>query len=64
MLNDLLNNINETNSKILNKRESLMTRIVLYGDESLKNKTNLLILNAATDFVLSTKRFYEPLYFL
>ena len=64
MLNDLLSNINETNSKISNKSESVMTRVLLYGDESLKDKKNLLILNAAIDFVLSTKRFYEPLYFL
>ena len=67
MLNDLLtllNNINEIDSTIFNKRESVVTRILLYGEESFKDEVNLLILNASIDFVLSTNRLDEPLYLL
>ena len=57
-----LNNINEIDSIIFNKSESVMTRILLYGDESFKDEVNLLILNATIDYVLSTNRFDEPFY--
>ena len=55
----LLNNINEIDSTILNKSESVVTR-----DESFKDEVNLLILNATIDFVLSINIFDEPLYLL
>ena len=58
----LLNNINEINSTIFNKIDSVVTCILLYGDESFKDEVNLLILNATTDYVLSTNRSDEPLY--
>ena len=60
----LLNNINEIDSTIFNKSESVVTRILLYGDESFKDEVNLLILNAAIDFVLFTNRFDETPYLL
>ena len=59
-----LNNINEIDSTIFNKSDSVVTRILLYGNESFKDEVNLLILNATIDFVLSTNRFDEPLYLL
>ena len=49
---------------MLKKNESVVTRILLYGDESFKNEVNLLALHAAINFVLSTSRFDEPLYLL
>ena len=58
----LLNNINEIYSTILNKSESVVTGILLYGDKSSKDEVNLLILNATILFVLSTNRFDEPLW--
>ena len=60
----LLNNINEIDSTIFNRSDSVVTRILLYGNESFKDEVNLLILNATIDFVLSTNRFDEPLYLL
>ena len=60
----LLSNINEIDSTILNKSDLVVTRILLYGNESFKDEVNLLILNATIDFVLSTNRFDEPLYLL
>ena len=60
----LLKNINEIDSTILIKSESVITRILLYGDESFKDEVNLLILNAMINFVLSTNRIDEPLHLL
>ena len=60
----LLSNIDEIDSTIFSKSDSVVTRILLYGDESFKDEVKLLILNATIDFVLSTNRFDEPLYLL
>ena len=60
----LLKNISEINSTIFNKNESVVTRILVYGDESFKDEVNLLLLNESIDFVLSTNRFDEALYLL
>ena len=47
---------------MLNKTESVMTLILLYGNKSIRGEVNLLILNATIDFVLYTNRFDEQLY--
>ena len=60
----LLSSINEIDSTILNKNESVVTLILLNGDQSFKDEVNLLILNATIDFVLPTNRFDEPFYLL
>ena len=60
----LLNNINENDSTIFNKSDSVVTCILLYGNESFKDKVKLLVLNPTIDFVLATNRFDEPLYLL
>ena len=59
-----IHNVNGIDSAIFNKSDSVVTRILLYGNESFKDEVNLLILNATIDFVLSTNRFDEPLYLL
>ena len=58
----LLNNINSIDSTIFNKSDSIVTRILLYGNVSFKDDIYLLILNATIDFCLYTNRFGEPLY--
>ena len=60
----LLNNINEIDRRIFNKSESVLTRILLHGDESFKDEVNLLILNSTIDFALFTKILDESLYLL
>ena len=57
-------NIKEADKTILNKSESVMTCILLYGIESLNDEVNLLLLNPSIDFFLFTIRFDEPLYLL
>lgn len=49
----LLNDLKEIDITILNKGESVVIHIQLYGEESFKGKVNFLILNASVDFVLS-----------
>ena len=49
----LLNNLKEIDRTILNKGDLVVTHIKLYGEESFKEKVNLLILNASTDFAFS-----------
>ena len=60
----LLNNVNEIDSTIFNKSDSVVTHILLYGNKSFKDEVNLLILNATSDFVLSTNIFDEHFIFL
>ena len=42
--------------------DSVVTRILLYGNEAFRDEVSLLILNATIDFVLPTNKFDEPLY--
>ena len=58
----LLNNINKTDSTLFNKSDSVVTRILLYGNEAFRDEVSLLILSATIDFVLPTNRFDKPLY--
>ena len=60
----LLNNINKIDNTVLNKSESIVTRILPYGNESFVNEVNLILLNATIDFTLSTNRFDKPIYHL
>ena len=60
----LLNNINEIDSTIFKKSDSVVTRIMLSGNEFFKDEVNLLVLNATINFVLSANRFDKPLYLL
>ena len=61
MLNDLRSKVD---SAIVNKSETVVTRILLYGNESFKDEVNLLLLNTTIDLVLHTNRFDETLYIL
>ena len=56
----LLRNIN---CKLLETVYSSLTQTLLYGNPSFNVITNLLILNVTLDFILSTKRFEEALFY-
>ena len=58
----LLSTIRNIDCKLLENTDSLLTQALLYGNPSLDINTNSLILNAAIDFILSTKRFEEALF--
>ena len=52
-----LNTIRNFNRHIFDKNDLQITEIPLYGDSSLDDKSNTLILNATIDFLFVTKRF-------
>ena len=52
-----LNTIRNINRHIFDKNDLQITETLLYGDSSLDDKSNTLILNATIDFLFVTKRF-------
>ena len=48
-------------SNILNKNEMKVTKILAYGDSSLDDTNNTLIMNAPMEFLIASKRFDVPL---
>ena len=59
----LLSTIRSIDCKLLKNTDSLLTQTLLYGYPSFDINTNSHILNAAIDFILSTKRFEEALFY-
>ena len=49
-------------SKLFDNTGSLLTNTLLFGKESLNTDQNTAIFNANMEFILSTKRFDEPLF--
>ena len=60
--NTLLNKITHINSNILNQADATITKTLLFGNSKYSSKINLQTLNASIDFILTSKRFDEPLY--
>ena len=59
--NTLLNKITNIDSNILNQADATITKTLLFGNSKYSNEINLQILNASIDFILTSKRFDEPL---
>ena len=59
--NDLYKQNENINYGILELSDTVMTKTVLFGDRLLSDSTNTLILNSAIDYVIATKRFYDPI---
>ena len=59
--NTLLNRITNFDSNILNQADATITMTLLFGNSKYSNEINLQILNASIDFILTSKRFDEPL---
>ena len=58
----LLNSIKKVDSTILQRSDSDITRILLFGNESFDVNMNTAILNATIDFLITTTRFDDPLF--
>ena len=58
----LLSTLNNIDSKILEPNDSYLTQTLLIGSTSFDSETNMLVLNATIDYILSTERFEEPLF--
>ena len=57
----LLNQITNIDSNILNQADATITKTLLFGNSKYSNEINLRILNASAEFILTSKRFDEPL---
>ena len=55
----LLNVIQGIDNSILELAESHIVEVLLYGRKFLDISSNTNILNATTDFLLQTKKYYE-----
>ena len=58
----LLRTLNNIDCKILESNDSYLTQTLLFGSTSFDSETNMLVLNATIDYILSTERFEEPLF--
>ena len=56
-----LNIIRNIDRNILNKNDLKVTETLLYGDSSLNETNNALIMNATMEFLFASKRFDMPL---
>ena len=57
----LLNSLSKVDHKLLDSTDTSLTQILLFGNSSFTTNDNTKIINLTIDFVLSTKRFDEPL---
>ena len=57
----LLNKIKSINCSILELSDAVVTKILLYGDYTLSDSSNTLILNSTTDYIISAKRFDDSI---
>ena len=57
----LLNKIKSINCSILEFNDAVMTKILLFGDNTLSDSSNTQILNSTIDYIKSTKRFDESI---
>ena len=58
----LFDNIQSIDKMLLSQNESSLTHLLLYGDSKGNSNVNAFILNSATEFILSSGRFNEPLF--
>ena len=57
----LLNKIESTDCRISEFSDAVVTKILLFGDNTLSDSSNTLILNSAIDYIISTKRFDDSI---
>ena len=53
----LLNKIKSINSCIVEPSDAAVTKILLFSCDTLSNSSNTLILNSASEYIISTQRF-------
>ena len=53
----LLNKIKSINCSILESSDAAVTKILLFGDNTLSNSSNTLILNSTIEYIISTQTF-------
>ena len=58
----LLSTIENTDNNLLDLCEPVLIRTLLFGSNSFATDANTNILNATTEYLISTKRFDKPLF--
>ena len=53
----LLNKIKSINCSILESSDAAVTKILLFGDNTLSSSSNTIILNSTIEYIISTQRF-------
>ena len=53
----LLNKIKGINCSILESSDAAVTKILLFGDNTLSSSSNTIILNSTIEYIISTQRF-------
>ena len=61
---NLLGTIKNIDCRLLDVTETILIKTLLFGNCSVDAQTNILILNATTEYILTTKRFDESVLFL
>ena len=57
----LLNKIKSINCSILEFCDAIVTKILLFKENTLSDSSNTLILNSTIDYIISTKRFDDSI---
>ena len=58
----LLSSIKNINNNLLHLCEPVLIRTLLFGSNSFDTNANTNVLNATIEYIISTKRFDEPLF--
>ena len=53
--------IKSINCSILEFNDAVVTKTLLFGDNTLSDSCNTLILNSTIDYIISTKRFDDSI---
>ena len=59
----LLSTVKNINCRLLDVTETALIKTLLFGNFSLDAQTNTHILNATIEYVLTTKRFDESMFY-
>ena len=62
LLSTLLNTIRSYDSKLIDCTDYDLTQTLPFGNTSYISSNNFKIINASIDYILSSKRFHEPLF--
>ena len=58
----LLNKICDIDSSLIDRNENFLSYTLLFGKENMNDSDNAHIINATIQYILSTERFYVPLF--
>ena len=60
-INSKLPNLEKSNTNFVSMNENALVLLLLYGFRNMPDSSNIFLLNAIFNYILSTKRFDKPL---